>query len=488
MSEAPSYDASQPKGGNPLEVDVNAQYVGYEYNYTYIIFCTFIVWLIIPGIGLLYGGIARRKSALALLFQSFMVAAVSTFQWMFWGYSLTYSRTAGPFIGDLANFGLKNVMAAPSIGNPTIPEIVFCLYQLLFCACTVQIVVGGAFERGRIVPSLVFAFCWATVVYCPIACWTWNPSGWLYNLPSLDFAGGGPVHIASGWSALAYALALGKRKVNPEDKTHGKPHNTTLVFLGTVLIWFGWFGFNGGSAMNASVRAMYAAFNTNTAACAGIIGWVFVDFIRHKGRFSVVGACEGAIAGLVGITPAAGLVSVWLAAVIGFITAVVCALMENVNDWLNIDEGMDVFKLHGIGGMCGSFLTGIFATASIAALDGASVAHGGIDGNGVQIGKQFAEITAISAYSFLVSYAMLMIMKYIPGLHLRVSDETEERGLDLDQFFDETIGDWSYLEEVEKLRNTTIMGQVDRGSGISSIERVADHETKGNGGNGVKTA
>lgn len=352
-----------PNGGDPLTVDVNAQYVGYEYNYTYLIFCGFIVWLIIPGIGLLYGGLARRKSALALLFQSLLVAAVTTVQWMLWGFSLAYSRTAGPFIGDLANVGLRHVVAAPSIGNATIPDIVFALYQLLFCACTVQIVVGGAFERGRIVPSLVFGFCWATVVYCPIACWTWNPAGWLYTLPSLDFAGGGPVHIASGWSALAYALVLGQRKRNPEDRTHGKAHNTTLVFLGTVLIWFGWFGFNGGSALNASVRAMYAAFNTNTAASTGVLGWVAVDYVRHRRRFSVVGACEGAIAGLVGITPAAGYVSVWLAAVIGFLTAVVCALMQDVNKWLHVDDGMEVFKLHGIGGMCGSFFTGLFATS-----------------------------------------------------------------------------------------------------------------------------
>ncbi|KAF3761628.1 hypothetical protein M406DRAFT_64813 [Cryphonectria parasitica EP155] len=475
MSAAPSYNESMPNGGDPLTTDVNAQYVGFEYNYTYLVFCGFIVWLIIPGIGLLYGGMARRKSALTLLFQSLMVGAVTTFQWMFWGYSLAYSRTAGPFIGDLANFGMKNVIAAPSIGNSTIPDIVFCLYQLLFCACTVQIVVGGAFERGRIVPSLVFGFFWATIVYCPIACWTWNPSGWLYNLPSLDFAGGGPVHIASGWAALAYALVLGKRRKNPEDRTHGKAHNTTLVFLGTVLIWFGWFGFNGGSALNASVRAMYAAFNTNTAASTGAIGWVMVDYIRHKGRFSVVGACEGAIAGLVGITPAAGYVSVWLAAVIGFLTAVVCALMDKVNDWLHTDDGLEVFKLHGIGGICGSFFTGIFATASVSALDGVTVASGGIDGNGIQIGKQFAEICAISSYSFVVSFALLFIMKYIPGLHLRVSDEAEELGMDLDQFFDEQIGDWSYLEESEKRRNTTILGQV-------------TEETTGGHGAGVKTA
>lgn len=178
----PVFNASEPKGGNPLEVNVNDQYEGVQFNYTYIIFCAFIVYLILPGLGLLYGGLAHRKSALALVFQSILTGALITVQWMFWGYSLAYSRTAGPFIGDLANFGMKNVMAAPSIGNPDLPEIVFCFYQLLFCACTVQIVIGGAFERGRILPSLVFGFCWATVVYCPIACWTWNPNGWLYKV------------------------------------------------------------------------------------------------------------------------------------------------------------------------------------------------------------------------------------------------------------------------------------------------------------------
>lgn len=445
MSTTPVFNPAQPNGGDSLTVDVNAQYAGLEYHYTYLVFCGFIVWLIIPGIGLLYGGLARRKSSLALLFQSLMVAAVTTFQWMFWGYSLAYSRTANKFIGDLANFGMKNVMAAPSPGSPVIPEIVFCLYQMLFCACTVQIVIGGSFERGRIVPSLVFAFIWATVVYCPIACWTWNSNGWLFQLPSLDFAGGGPVHISSGWSALAYAWVLGKRKHHGE-KSHGKAHNTTLVFLGTVLIWFGWFGFNGGSALNASVRAMLAAFNTNTAACCGILGWVLVDFIRTKGKFSVVGACSGAIAGLVGITPAAGYVSVWLAALIGFLTAVICASLQDVNKWLHIDEGMDVFKLHGIGGMCGSFFTGIFAQSWVSALDGASRYPGGIDGVGVQVGKQFAEITAISSYSFVVTCILLYTLKYIPYMHLRVSEEAEMVGLDIDQFFDEQIGDWSMFE------------------------------------------
>ena len=195
----------------------------------------------------------------------------------------------------------------------------------------------------------------------------------------------------------------------------------------------------------------YAAFNTNVAASTGAIGWVLVDYIRTKGRFSVVGACEGAIAGLVGITPAAGYVSLWLAAVIGFLTAVTCASLQDLNNWLNIDEGLYVFKLHGVGGMVGSFLTGIFADQAISALDGSEGAPGGINGEGVQVGKQFAGITAISAWSFVVSCILLYALKYTPGMHLRISEEAEMRGLDEDQFFDEQIGDWEGFRSMDHL-------------------------------------
>jgi Amt family ammonium transporter len=274
-------------------------------------------------------------------------------------------------------------------------------------------------------------------------------NGWLFNLPSLDFAGGGPVHIASGWSALAYAFVLGKR-LPKGDKIHGKAHNPTLVFIGTVLIWFGWFGFNGGSALNGTVRSMLAAFNTNTAASFGVMGWVSVEYVRNKGKFSVVGACSGAIAGLVGITPAAGYVSVWIAALIGFLTGAICSLCQNVDKWIKIDEGMDVFKLHGIGGMVGSFLTGIFGQAWIYDLDGMGPYDGlgGMDGVGVQVGRQLAEIVAIASYSFAVSCILLYALKFIPGMHLRVSSEAEMMGLDADQFCnDEQIGDWSMFEQ-----------------------------------------
>jgi ammonium transporter, Amt family len=191
---------------------------------------------------------------------------------------------------------------------------------------------------------------------------------------------------------------------------------------------------------------MMAVWNTNFAASCGVAGWVMMDYIKHR-RFSVIGACEGAICGLVGITPAAGYVSVWCGAAIGFITAIVVNLFEPINDWLHIDDGLEVFKLHGIGGMCGAFLTGIFASASVSSLDGFTIAHGGIDGYGTQIAKQLAEIAAIAGWSFTCSVIMLFALKYIPGMHLRISDEAEMVGLDLDQFSDELIGEWSLFQD-----------------------------------------
>ncbi|KAF2152540.1 ammonium transporter [Myriangium duriaei CBS 260.36] len=439
----PTYDPSQPNGGDVFTTNVNTQYTGLEFHYIYLVICGYLVFLIVPGIGLFYAGLSRRKSGLTMLFLSFTVLAVVTFQWIFWGYSLAFSRDAHPFIGTLQNFVMRHTIAAPAASSAVIPDIVYCFYQLMFCACTVMIVVGGAVDRGRILPALVFGFLWATIVYCPIACWTWNVNGWLAKLPALDFAGGGPVHQSSGWAALAYAAVVGKRAGTPAG-TRTKPHNATLVFLGTCLIWFGWFGFNGGSALNGSVRAMWAAFNTNVAACFGAIGWVTVDLIRHRGRFSLIGACEGVVAGLVGITPAAGYVSIWPAAAIGFFTAVVCAVAGSVAPALRVDDGLEVFKLHAIGGMMGSFLTGIFADQAISALDGASMYPGGVNGNGKQIGYQLIEILAIAGWSFTVSAILLFVLDKVPGMKLRVDEEAEKSGIDGQMFFDERIGEWDF--------------------------------------------
>ncbi|KAF8535267.1 ammonium transporter AmtB-like domain-containing protein [Trichophaea hybrida] len=467
----PEYNESLPTGGDPRLVDVNAIYQDTGYHMVWIMACTAVVWPIIPGIGLLYGGLARRKASLALLWQSFLISGVISFQWWFIGYTLTYSRTAGPFIGNFANIGLKGVAAAPSIGSGYIPEVLFAIFQCFFCVATVQIMIGGAFERGRLMPSLVFAFIWATVVYCPVACWTWNSSGWLFNLPSLDYAGGGPVHVASGFSALAYAIVLGKRKEKESCVRH-RPHNVTMVFLGTCFIWFGWLCFNGGSTLNATVRAMYAMFNTNLAASTGILGWVMIDYFRKGGKFSVVGACEGAIAGLVGITPAAGFVPFWAAAIIGFITSCVCAALEDLTEWIQIDESLDVFKLHGLGGLVGSFLTGIFATSSVSLLDGMTDAPGGIDGNGVQIAYQLAGMFSISTYSFVVSAIILFAMKYIPGLKIRVDEDAEIRGLDSHEFYQEEIGDWSAINKTDNMLGSMVVSQPSTPPEVAPEKRV----------------
>ncbi|RPA97340.1 Rh-like protein/ammonium transporter [Choiromyces venosus 120613-1] len=385
---------------------------------------------IIPGIGFLYGGLARKHASLGLLWQSFLVSAVVSFQWLvIIRYSLAYSRAARKFIGNFDNIGLRNVAAAPSIGSGYryIPEILFALFQCFFCVATVQIMISGAFECGRLLPSLLFGFIRATVVYCLIACWAWNTSGWLYHLLSLDYAGGGPVCVASGFSALAYALVLGKRRGYRRKEHRQTPHNVIMVFLGTCFIWFEWLCFNGGSTLNATIRAIYAMFNTNIAASCGLIGWVTTDYFRKKGKFSVVGACEGAIAGISNIPVKSEffdsrkikILSNLLTQhnLIGFLTAAVCSLCEDINIWIRIDEGMDVFKLHGTG----------------------AIPLGAIDGNGIQVAK-LADTVAIASYSFTVSAAILMVMKYIP-------EEAELRDLDQHEFLGGETGDFWGVRE-----------------------------------------
>lgn len=234
-----------------------------------------------------------------------MATAVTTFQWFFWGYSLTFSHTAGPFIGDLANFGFRNVLAQPSVGSTRIPDLLFAIYQGMFSAITVALAVGAVAERGRMLPCVIFMFVWATVVYDPIACWTWNPSGWTYRLGGLDFAGGTPVHISSGCAALAYSMMLGKRRGHGTHELNYRPHNVTHIVIGTVFLWVGWFGFNAGSALSANMRAVMAAVVTNLAACMGGITWCVLDY-RLERKWSTVGFCSGVVAGLVSITPGSG--------------------------------------------------------------------------------------------------------------------------------------------------------------------------------------
>lgn len=417
-------------------------------NLAWITVCSALVLLMIPGVGFFYAGLARRKSALSLIFMCMLSVAIIGFQWFFWGYSLTFSHTGSKFLGDLSNFGLKNVVAHPSVGTDALPDILFCLYQGMFASITPALAMGAIADRGRVLPAMVFIFIWSTVVYDPIAYWSWNGNGWLFQLGSLDFAGGTPVHISSGVAALAYALMLGRR--NGYDKIRGlpyRPHNVTHVVLGTVFLWVGWFGFNGGSALASNIRAVMACYVTNLAACIGGIAWTILDF-RLEGKWSTVGFCSGAISGLVAITPAAGFVTPWAAFVIGLCGGIFCNLGTKLKFIIGVDEALDVFAVHGIGGIVGNLLTGIFAAPYIANLDGSDPIDGGwINRHFIQLGYQLAGTTAGFAWSFVVTCIILFLMNLVPGLSLRVKVDEEELGLD-----DCQLGEFAY-DYVEMRRN-----------------------------------
>merc|ERR1712000_295752 len=393
----------------------------------------------IPGVGLFYSGLARRKSALELLLLSMLSVAVIGFQWFFWGYSLTFSRTGNSFLGNMDMIGLRTVIAQPN-GADVLPDILFCLYQGMFASITPALAIGAVADRGRVLPALVFIFIWSTVVYDPIAYWTWNGNGWLFNLGSLDFAGGGPVHIASGTCALAYSLMLGRR--TGYSKNAGmpwRPHNVTNVVIGTVFLWVGWFGFNGGSALGMNIRAIMACYNTQLAACMAALSWTLLDF-RLERKWSTIGFCSGAISGLVAITPAAGFVTPWGALIIGIVGGICCNFATKLKFLIGVDEALDIFAVHGVGGIVGNILTGVFAASWIAKLDGAEWEPlGWIEHHWVQMGYQFAGTVAAFAWSFTLPCLILFLLNLVPGLSLRATPEEEELGMD-----DVQLGEFAY--------------------------------------------
>jgi len=400
---------------------------------------TALVFIMVPGVGFFYSGLLRRKNALSMIYLSMMTLAMVSFQWFFWGYSLAFSSTASKFIGNLDNFALRNVIDQPSAGSPRIPAIAFCVFQLMFAAITPMIAIGAVAERSRLGPLLVFVFVWSTLVYDPIACWTWNPNGWTFILGGLDFAGGTPVHISSGTAALAISLYLGKRRGYGTERLAYKPHNTTYVILGTVFLWFGWFGFNGGSALSANYRAVEACIVTNLAASVGGLTWMLWDW-RLERKWSAVGFCSGAIAGLVAITPGSGFVGAPASVLFGFMAGTVCNFATQLKFIFKYDDTLDIFASHAIGGIVGNLLTGLFAQASIAEADGVITIPGGwLDHNYKQLGIQLADSMSGLSYSFVVTTIILWAMHYIPFLRLRCDEETEIIGVD-----DAEMGEFAY--------------------------------------------
>ncbi|KAF9375103.1 hypothetical protein CPB97_011695 [Podila verticillata] len=444
--------------------------IGSEFNagdIAWTLASTALVWLMIPGIGYFYSGMARSKNALSLIMLSCCSVAVVSFQWFLFGYSLTFSKSGNSIIGNFENAFFRGVLDQPSVGSPKIPDIVFMIFQCMFAALTPALAIGAAAERGRIVPTLVFIFLWTTFVYDFIACWTWSSNGWSSVMGGLDFAGGTPVHISSGAAALAYAIVLGRRTGDQKDF---RPHSMSNVVIGTVFIWFGWFGFNGGSALSANLRAAMACVVTNLAASVGGITWVLLDY-RHDHKLSVLGFCSGAVAGLVAITPASGFVAPASAVAIGFLGACACNMAVRLKHFLKYDDAFDVFAVHGVGGIVGNLLTGIFAQSWVAALDGVTVIKGGwLDGHWIQIAYQLADSTAGMTWSFGVTYLILIIMNKIPGLALRADPRFEHSGLDIAE-----LGEMAYGHLDKTVDPTVEVGEAN--SGTQSVDSLG-HEGK----------
>ncbi|KAF9998419.1 hypothetical protein BGZ65_006089 [Modicella reniformis] len=300
---------------------------------------------------------------------------------------------------------------------------------------------GAPAERNRILPTLVFIFLWTTFVYDFIACWTWSINGWSHVMGGLDFAGGTPVHISCGAAALAYSLALGRRSGDPREF---RPHSMSNVVIGTCFLWFGWFGFNGGAALSANIRGASAFVVTNLSASVGGLTWVFLDY-RHDRKISVLGFCSGVVSGLVTVTPGSGFVSPASSILIGFLGASCCNMGIRLKHYLRYDDAFDVFAVHGVGGLVGNILTGIFARSWVAGLDGTTQIRGGwLDGHWMQVPYQLADSCAGFVWSFGVTSLILFIMNKIPGLHIRASADDERLGLDLSQLGEMA---YSYLEE-----------------------------------------
>lgn len=432
-------------GGNSRTENLNKWFQSGDE--AYILVASAMVLLMVPGIGFLYSGLARRKSALAMIWATMGSMSVITFQWYFWGYSLAFSPSAtNGFIGNLGNFGLMKTLAAPSPGSPLIADLLYAFYQMQFCAVTAALVMGAVAERGRLLPAMVFTFVWATVVYCPLACWAWAKNGWAASYGVLDYAGGGPVEIGSGMSALAYSMVLGRRR--EQMMINFRPHNVSLILLGTVLLWFGWLGFNGGSAFGANVRAVLACWNSNLTASFAAMTWVILDW-RLARKWSMVGWCSGTISGLVAATPSSGFIPAWASVVLGVVTGITCNYATKVKYWIRIDDSMDIFAEHGVAGIIGLIFNALFASDAIIGLDGVNVgssnpttntAQGGwLIHNYRQLYIQIAYVCATAAYAFVVSAIVATVINYIPGLALRASEEAELLGMDDDQ-----IGEFAY--------------------------------------------
>jgi Amt family ammonium transporter len=388
-----------------------------------------LVLLMTPGLALFYAGMVRTKNTLGTLMQSFIIIGLISLEWILWGYSMSFGPDVLGIIGGLDWFGLRGVTTAPhNTYATTIPHQVFMIYQCMFAVITPALITGAFAERMRFGPFLLFTLLWATFVYNPLAHWIWGQGGWLGRLGVLDFAGGVAVHLSSGVAALAAAMLLGKRKGFGTEEL--KPHNLPMTLLGAGILWFGWFGFNAGSALAAGSLAGSAFVATHIAGTTGALAWIAMEW-RANGKATTLGAASGAIAGLATVTPASGFVGPLSAACIGIIAGVGCYWGIMAKNRFGYDDSLDVVGIHGVGGVMGLLATGLFASTAVNP-DGA---NGLFFGNPAQFGIQCIAVLVTILYTFVISYGLLKLIDTIFGLRVPESDEFD--GLDLSQH-DET--------------------------------------------------
>lgn len=386
-----------------------------------------LVMFMTPGLALFYGGLVRTKNVLGTIMQSFFALGLVSVIWMVAGYTLAFGPDIGRLIGGFRFAFLKGVGAAPSPLAPSIPQTTYMIFQMMFAVITPALITGAIAERMKFKGYVVFLALWSLLVYSPLAHWVWG-GGWLGsgrgNVGALDFAGGTVVHINAGVAALAAIIYMGKRKGYPHEAI--RPHNIPMVITGAAILWFGWFGFNGGSALGSGALASSAFVATHLGAAAAVLGWLIPEWMQHKAP-TTVGAASGAVAGLVAITPAAGYVEPWAAAVIGFVAGLACYAAVSLKPKLGYDDSLDVVGVHLVGGVVGALLTGVFATTLINQAGADGLAYG----NASQLGKQAVAVVATIGYSLVGSFIILFVTDKLVGL--RVTEEDEQLGLDLSQ-------------------------------------------------------
>jgi Amt family ammonium transporter len=388
----------------------------------FIIICAALVMFMTPGLALFYAGMTRSKNALGTIMQSFAALGVITLVWIFWGYSLSFGTDMNGLIGGFDFLGMAGVGMEPHESIATnLPHMVFMIFQCMFAIITPALITGAFAERMRFSAFIIFIILWCTFVYAPLCHWVWG-GGWMAQMGAMDFAGGAVVHMSSASAALAAALVIGKRK--GYGKRSFLPHNLPMTMIGTALLWFGWFGFNAGSALAADGLAGNAFVTTHVAAATAMLAWVFAEWKFH-GKPTTLGAASGAVAGLVAITPAAGFVGIMASVVIGLGAGVLCYFGVSLKARFGYDDSLDVVGIHGVGGIWGALATGLFASQAI----NPAGFNGLFYGNPGQLWIQFVSVVATCAFSFVVSYVLLKIVNAI--VPIRVTEEEEEAGLDV---------------------------------------------------------